>query len=64
VKPEERPLSDLVRQGWEVRHYDALLGSGGMMEHAFHLARQKENKVIVIRRKVMGAGVVAEEFDV
>jgi hypothetical protein len=35
-----------------------------MMEHAFHLSRQKENKVIVIRRKVMGEGVVAEEFDV
>ena len=64
MKPGERPLSDLVSQGWEIRHYDALLGSGGMMEHAFHLARQRENKVVVIRRKVMGEGVVAEEFDI
>ena len=60
----DRPLSNLVKQGWEVRHYSCSIGDSGMLEHCFHLARRSENKVLRVRKKVMGGGVVGEEIDV
>lgn len=59
-----RPLSDLVAQGWEVQHYHPLVGTSAMLEHVFHLSRQREHKVLVVRRKVMGDGMYGEEFDI
>jgi hypothetical protein len=64
VRDAERPLTELARQGWEVARYDAVLGSSGLTEHAFHLTRHGEHKLLVIRRKYMGEGIVAEEIDV
>ena len=61
---EPRPVSDLVAQGWEVKQYHPVLGPNGMIEHAFHLQRQHDNKVLLVRRKIMGEGIHAEEFDV
>ena len=61
---EPRPVSDLVDQGWRVKHYYAVLGPTGLIEHAFHLQRQYDNKVVLVRRKMMGEGLHAEEFDV
>ena len=60
----DRPISALLSQGWEVKHYSASLGDSGMLEHCFHIARRNENKVVRIRKKMMGQGVVAEELDV
>ena len=60
----DRPLSHLVAQGWEVRHYSASIGDSGMLEHCFHLVRRSENKVLRVRKKMMGAGVASEEIDV
>ena len=60
----ERPLSTLTAQGWEVQHYHALTGTSGMLEHLFHLSRPGENKLLVVRRSMMGKGMHAEEFDV
>jgi hypothetical protein len=62
-EPSERPLSGLIAQGWEVQHYHALTGTSGMLEHLFHLSRQGENKVLLVRRSMMGKGMHAEEFD-
>jgi hypothetical protein len=59
-----RPLSDLTAAGWEVRHYHALTGTSGMLEHLFHLSRPGENKLLVVRRNMMGKGMFSEEFDV
>ena len=61
---EPRPLSDLLAQGWELRRYTPVLGPSGVMEHAFHLQRYRDNKLLVIRRKLMGGGLHAEELDV
>ena len=60
---EPRPLSDLIAQGWEVKQYHPVLGPAGLIEHAFHLQRQRESKVLLVRRKMMGEGLHAEEFD-
>jgi hypothetical protein len=61
---EPRPVSDLIQQGWEVKQYHPVLGPNGMIEHAFHLQRQRDNKVLLVRRKIMGEGLHFEEFDV
>ena len=57
-------MSNLTAQGWEVQHYHALTGTSGMLEHLFHLSRPGENKLLVVRRNLMGKGMHAEEFDV
>ena len=61
---EPRPVSDPLGQGWEVKHYHPVLGPNGTVEHAFHLQRQRDTKVLLIRRKLMGEGLHTEEFDV
>ena len=65
-KPDasERPLSELLAQGWELGQWQAAAGTSGMIEYGFHLRRGAENKLLLIRRKVMGEGLHAEEFDV
>lgn len=60
----ERPLSELTDQGWEVQHYAVAVGTSGMLEHFFYLRRQRENRVLLVRRKVMGEGMHGEAFDV
>ena len=64
MKSEERPLTQLTRQGWEVQRYHPVLGVSGLVEHGFHLTRHGEHKLLVIRSKLLGEGIVAEEFDV
>ena len=61
---EPRPLSELMAQGWELRLYHPVLGPSGLMEHAFHLQRSRDNKLLVVRRKLMGEGLHIEELDV
>ena len=59
----ERPLRGLTDQGWEVRQYYPVLGPNGVIEHAFHLTRQRDHKLLVVRRKMMGKELYSEELD-
>ena len=61
---EPRPVSDLLSQGWEVKQYYPVLGPNGMIEHAFYMQRQRDNKLLLVRRKIMGEGLHTEELDV
>lgn|GEM_PF-559140 len=60
-----RPLSDLVAQGWEVLGFAGGAPSQrtGRAEHAFLLRRQRQHKVLRVRRKLFGAGLTSEEID-
>ncbi len=60
----ERPLSEQLAKGWAVAHYSTTLGENGVVEHCFHLQKGRENKVLRIRKKMLGAGVVAEELEI
>ena len=60
----ERPLSALVAQGWEVVDYSAAVGDSGMQEHCFLLRKGRDHRVLRIRKKLMGSGIVGEEIDV
>lgn len=60
-----RPLSTLRSQGWEVAGYSASMDPGtGMLAHCFLLKRENRSKVLVVRKKMVGEGIVAEEMDV
>ena len=59
-----RPLSALVAQGWEVMHYTSTSGESGMQEHFFLLRKGRDHRVLRVRKKMMGKGLVGEELDV
>ena len=59
-----RPLSTLVGQGWEVLQYSAGTGESGMHEHCFLLRKGRDHRVLRVRKKMMGGGLVGEEIDV
>ena len=63
MKDAARPLSTLVEQGWEVHTYHTSQDQGAMLMHSFLLRRQRDHKLLVVRRKVMGEGIVSEEID-
>lgn len=58
------PLSELVSQGWEVTHYSASIGGSGTLEHFFLLRKVGRHKVLMVRDKMMGEGLVSEEKDI
>ena len=60
----ERPLSTLVGQGWEIVSYSSghEPGSGAPCENVL-LRRQKNHKILSIRRKTFGGGYVVKEYD-
>jgi len=61
----ERPLSAAISQGWEVADYSSSFDhSSGAMMHCFLVRRQGKAKVIIVRKKFMGEGVVTEELEV
>lgn len=60
---DEQPLSELTRAGWDVVQYQAGFGGSGLTEHCFHLRRNGQHKVLVVRKKMMGSGVTSEELD-
>jgi hypothetical protein len=60
----DKPLSDLVRQGWEVVGYSVTDSSGETWHHNFVLRRQGQHKLLTVRKKMLGDGVVASELDV
>jgi hypothetical protein len=62
---ELRPLSQLIGQGWELVSYSAgsdYNNGGGMMD-CFLLRRQKQHKLLKVRRKYLGNGLVVRELD-
>ena len=61
---ETRPLSQLVSQGWEVVSYSSGHDDRGALTDCFLLRRQKQHKVLKVRRRVFGAGFVVRETDV
>ncbi|MBA4804412.1 MAG: hypothetical protein H2038_07160 [Brevundimonas sp.] len=60
----DKPLSDAVRQGWEVVGYSVTDSSGEAWQHNFVLRRQGQHKVLTVRKKMLGDGVVASELEV
>jgi hypothetical protein len=60
----DKPLSALISQGWEVSHYSASIGDSGMLQHCFLMRKGGRAKILIVRAKIMGEGVVAEEKDI
>lgn len=67
MNTEPRPLSQLVSQGWEIVSYssgqDYSNGGSGIMD-CFLLRRQKQHKLLKVRKKYFGQGLVVRELDV
>ena len=60
----DTPPSDLVRQGWAVVSYSATDMSGETYQHNVLLTRQGQHRILTLRKKMIGDGVVASEMDV
>jgi len=60
----DKPLSDAVRQGWSVAGYTVTDSGGDVWKHNFLLSRQGQHKVLTVRKKMMGDGIVASELEV
>ncbi len=60
---EDKPLSQMVSQGWEVVSYTVAPEAEGMMQ-CFLLRRQKQHKILRFRPKTFGKGYVVKEYDV
>ena len=56
----DTPVSDLVRQGWEIVSYSATDASGTAYQHSVLLRRSGEHKIVVLRKKILGDGVVVD----
>jgi len=60
----DKPLSDLVKQGWSVVAYSATDMSGETSQHNVLLTRQGQHRILTLRKKMMGEGIVATELEV
>lgn len=60
---EDKPLSQMVSQGWEIVNYAVSYEAEGAMQ-CFLLRRQKQHKILRLRPKTFGKGYVVKEFDV
>ena len=60
----DKPISDAVRQGWEIVSYSATDMSGETYQHNVLLRRQGQHKILTLRKKMIGDGVVASELEV
>ncbi len=61
---DDKPLSTLVAQGWEILHYTSGMEMNEGHVDCFLLRRQKAHKVLKVRRKMIGKGYVVKEMDV
>lgn len=61
---EDKPLSTLVSQGWEVVSYSAVYDQmhSGVADH-FLLRRMKSHEILNVRSRVFGAGFKVIEID-
>jgi hypothetical protein len=65
VSDADTPLSAFISQGWEVANYSAAADpSTGSLVHSFLMRRQGKSKLVIIRKKMLGEGLVTEELDV
>jgi hypothetical protein len=60
----DKPLSDLVRQGWEIVSYAVHDMGGTQAYHNVLVTRQGQHKLLTIRKKLVGEGVVVSELEV
>ena len=60
---ENRPLSDLVAQGWEVAGFSSVK-DGGIVSHTVLLRKQRQHKVLTLQKRLLIGGVSAKELDV
>jgi len=61
----DTPISTLVSQGWEIAGYSATDTSGTAYQHSVLLRRQGRHKILVLRKKILGDGIVVDsEMDV
>jgi hypothetical protein len=56
----DTPVSDLVRQGREIAGYSATDASGTAYQQSVLLRRSGEHKIVVLRKKIIGDGVVVD----
>ena len=61
---EDKPISTLVAQGWEIISHSGGHDSNGSPVQSFLLRRQKLHKVVLLRRKMMSKGYAVTEMDV
>lgn len=64
MSDKPKPITDLVRQGWEISGYSVCDLGGSAYCHSVMLTRGELHKVVVIRKKIIGDGIVIEELDV
>lgn len=64
MKTEDRPLSTLVSQGWEIVGFSSGHASDGATSvDNVLLRRQKQHKLLSVRQKFIGEGLVVKEYD-
>ena len=64
MSSNDRPLSTLVSQGWEIVGFSSshAPGDGTLVENVL-LRRMKAHKLLSIRQKILGSGLVVKEYD-
>ena len=60
----DKPLSDLVKQGWQIVSYAVHDAGGTQVHHNVLVTRQGQHKLLTIRKKMVGEGVVVSELEV
>jgi len=65
MSDNERPLAAMIAQGWEVAHYSATVDpSTAVLTHCFLMRKGSKTKIATVRKKMLGEGVISEEFEV
>jgi len=60
----DKPLSNLVAQGWEIVSHSGGHDQNNVPVQSFLLRRQKQHRMLQLRPRFMGKGYVVREFDV
>jgi len=60
----DKPVSDAVRQGWDIVHYSSTDMNGETYQHNVLLRRQGQHKILTVRKKMIGEGIVVAELEV
>lgn len=61
---DNKPLSDLVAQGWEILNYSSSHDPSGVAVENFLLRKLKMHRVLSVRPKILGKGYVVKELDI
>lgn len=60
----DKALSAAISQGWELNSYSATAPHAEPLLHCFLLRRSGQWKVLTVRKKYLGSGVVTTEMEV